>query len=317
MYWLACTIEFQRLKPIRTPVGVTITRGWAQRADTCTLELPRGVQLRSGTSLRDAIRQGDSVSVKLGYNDRLRTEFQGYVTTPPKAQAAGYVIACEDAMFALRQSTVSVSYADAHLPTLVSEIAPDTPAEVLDARFGPYRKTNASPAAILADLAEQYQFRSYFRGGTLYVGFRYPDNPPEVRYDFSRNIQAHSLTFKRAEDMQLQIKATSVQKDGSRISVTVPEGDTEGYSTQEKLYMHLTESELRKRAEAELAKQRYDGYEGEFTAWGRPYIEHGWTVRLRNPKYPEYDGKYSVDKVATTFGTDGFARTITLGPRVL
>ena len=314
MFWLQASISFERLKPITNPASVEIKRSWAELADTCTITLARTTQLRSGVKLNEAIRRGDAVEVKLGLNDRMQTEFVGFVSQAPKSEQGEFVVQCEDAMWQLKQTPAKVSMRNAKLRELVAEIVPaGTATEVINAEIGPFRADDTA-GAILATLAEDYELISYFRQGTLVVGQRYPEDAPEVRYNFERNVAERDLEFVRAEDQQMQVKATSIQPSGQRISVTIPTGD--GFDTRGFTFQGLSKSELEERAEAKLEAIRFNGYEGSMTTFGLPYVEHGWRANLRDPKFPEFDGAYLIDEVATKFGSNGFFRTLKLGPRV-
>ena len=73
-----------------------------------------------------------------------------------------------------------------------------------------------------------------------------------------------------------------------------------------------SKAELKKLAEADMLKFKYDGYEGSFKGFGIPFLQHGDKVQLTSTDYPERDGHYLAEGVAVSFGPDGFERTVKL-----
>ena len=78
-----------------------------------------------------------------------------------------------------------------------------------------------------------------------------------------------------------------------------------------------TETLLKKRAEDEIDRLKYEGYFGTFTMLGTKRVQHQHTINLLDEKFPERNGEYFVKKHSVDFGTNGFKRTIELGIKSL
>ena len=57
--------------------SVNIVRSVDTLADTATIVLP-GMVHNETIDIEDKIKVGDAVKIELGYNDKLKTEFEGY-----------------------------------------------------------------------------------------------------------------------------------------------------------------------------------------------------------------------------------------------
>jgi hypothetical protein len=98
--------------------------------DTATIKLPTTARLeREGEYISEVetaktFSVGDAVTIKLGYNGALRTEFQGYVRAiHPNIPLE---IECEDAIYLLKRKTVAKSWRTATLKQILQEILSGT-----------------------------------------------------------------------------------------------------------------------------------------------------------------------------------------------
>lgn len=292
---------------------VSITSSWQDLTDTCTIKLPRNVQYkgetRQGEGLRDLVRKGDSVKVQLGYGDGLNTEFEGFVARNVQPQAP-IVVECEDPMWNLKQSNHSQSWRNATLKEVVAAIAPGIETEVVEASLGAFSIKQQSGAQALEKIKETYGLVSYFRGGTLVVGFPYTESGAEAEWHFQQNIDDNKLEYTRADDVKIKVKAISMLPDNKKIEVEVGDDDGEQRTLT---YYNITEAQLKKNAEEDLKRLRYDGYRGSLSGFGLPFARHGDIAVIRDNDYPERAGKYYIDKTVTTFGVNGFRREVHLG----
>ncbi|MGE0635985.1 MAG: hypothetical protein AB7P01_06070 [Bacteroidia bacterium] len=296
-------------------VSVEHEATWQRLTDTCTIELPRKLYDREfkNRALKDMLKIGGKVNIELGYNDRNDTVFSGFIRQvnpiiPVK-------IACEDAMWNLKQNNVTHQFPPGtKLKTIIEHIAPGVPNKVLDVDIGKYTIPEEwSAAKVLEDLKSSWGLQSFFRDGKLQVGLQYdPDYAVTKPFNFEQNIISHSLEFFTKENIRLNVEAISIGKDNKKTTVQV--GDERG----EKRTMHfynLSTTELKAAAERELSRLKYDGYRGSFTTFGKPFVRHGDIVQLTDPTY-DRSGKYWVDKVVRKFGTGGYRQEITLGAAV-
>jgi hypothetical protein len=295
---------------------VEVRSSWDELTDTCTLKFPRradwlGKNLASGAA--PLLKRNDPVSVRLGYDGANVEVFQGYISK--LTTEIPVVIECQDTAYLLKQQTVTKAYKEAELSTLLKDILPSqVPFQAPAVRLGQFRITNATPAKVLAYLKDNYVLKSWFRAGKLYTGLAYvPELQRTHVLRFERNVVDHSLEYLRKEDVKIKLKAISMKPDNTKLEYET--GDDEG--EQRTLYFYdVSEADLRKLAEEEIERLRYEGYRGSLTTFLAPHVNHGDVVDLRSAAYPERDGRYYVKAVTTTFGMGGGRQTIELDAKL-
>jgi len=317
IYAMVCSILFPANDrrgelELRHVNRVEISSGWELLTDTAEITLPRNRQELKSDELKALIKRGDSISIRLGYDETLNDEFSGYVTGVDAG--APVKIRCEDEMWKLKQQAVNVSYKHTRLPDLISAIAPGYESDVMDIALGQVRFEKTTVAKVLQKLKDDYSLYSYFQRGKLVVGKVYSDGGSEVEYGFESNIISDSLEYRHADELKLKVTATSVDTKGNKLEVTV--GDDDGEESRLSYYNIKDEATLKQLAEGDLARLKVDGYAGDFTGFGVPVTRHGDIVKLVSNEYPERAGRYYVDAVGVSFGTSGFRRKVTLGPGV-
>lgn len=295
----------------KTASSVRITKTWKQLTDTARIEFPRNLKLKN-KSLKERVQVGQKVTIQLGYKPDLQEEFRGYVTNVSPTEP--FVIECQDEMWKLKQTNISQQFEATTLPDMLSQILPgDLETNIKQVELGPYRINNASIAKVLRNVKDNYGIQSFFRGNTLVVGFPYPDEPEQVNYHMQKNVANDRLEYRTEDDAKIKVEAISIQPDNTKESVTV--GDDEGELRTLHFY-NISKGELKSRAEDKLSELKVAGYDGSFTAFGIPYVQHGYQVNLKDRRYPEREGSYMVDRVVTTFGSNGFRREVELGKQV-
>lgn len=291
-----------------------VDSSWQNLTDTCTIKLPRKLQFE-GKSIKDLLRVGDPVSVKLGYDEQLNDVFSGYVARiEPNIPLT---IHCEDAMWLLKRNSVTVSLKDATLVQVLAAVLPDgvVTGEVAALKIGNFRASKVSAAKVLDFLKEEYGIQAYMQGGKLNCGFAYGfETAPQApkRFGLQENVSQSNLQYRLADDIRLKVKAVSLKPDNTKIEVELGDEDGEQRTLH---YYNLPETELRKIAEADMQRLKYDGYKGSFTAFGAPMVSHGDVVELVDADFPERAGRYYTDRVRTTFGQGGYRQEIELGKK--
>lgn len=289
--------------------SVKVESAWEQLTDTCTVQLPRRIGTDT-TPLKELIKPGDAVSIELGYDGENKRVFDGFIRQ--FNPVIPFAIHAEDLMWKLKQQTYTHSWPSATtVKDVLGIIAPGVATKAIDATIGKFEFERMTGAKVLDELRSKYGLYSFVRDGKLQVGLQYdPQYARTLQFNFERNIISHRLEYWTKDNIRLNVEAISIGKDNAKTSVEV--GDREG----EKRTMHfydLSKEELKAAAERELARLKYDGYRGDFTAFGRPLVRHGDIVELTDPTF-DRGGKYWVDKVSTSFGMGGYRQTITLGP---
>jgi hypothetical protein len=229
-------------------------------------------------------------------------------------------IECEDATYLLRRKTLKKAFRATTLKALLEYIIAGTEielwGEVPTLYFSHFYFKSCTGAFALQKLKEEYGLTIYFKSfKQLYVSLAYHNDDIEVLYSLRNNtIGADALEWVSEDDTRLKIKAVHIRKDNTKIEKEV--GDADG-EVRTLYFYDLDKGEsLEKRAKEEILKYKYNGYKGSITTFLRPNVAVGNVAVIQDKEYPDRDGKYIVDKVTTTFGTNGARRVIELGLKV-
>lgn len=299
--------------------SVSILEDTEKLTDTCTIELPRAAKWQGavGAGNNPPLRRGDRIEVWLGYNDKLRLRFAGYIRSVNTGVPVK--IECEDGMFLLKtQEAEKKAFRNATLKQLITQLLADTGISHKlidnDIVLGNYRITRDTVAQELAELQREYGLMAYFRlidnEPILYVGFTYPfDAQLTESFIHAKNIIAEELEYRRAEDIKLKVKAVSVQADNKRIEVTV--GDKDGELRSVYRY-NIDRDALKTFATSELERFKFSGYQGSFTTFGEPAVRK--TDKAHLIAQAGNEGKYLIKSVTIDFGMSGYRQKISLGP---
>lgn len=317
MLVLTCDIKIgdKRFTAVNT---VTVKRSIYSLGATATFKVPVTAILRQtgepATKIEtaQAVRVGDRVEVRLGYDGRDRLEFRGYVKS--LNLATPLEIVCEDEFFRCRRRNVktggtitlkallercglAIGYAETL--TLRNFAVPDKPV-----------------SSVLAKLAKNYGLSVFFDlDGRVYACRPERVIGDAVKYELRRNvINDDHLQYLNKADVKIQIKAICFKKDGTKVEA---KKGTEG-GTSKTLYFYdvADMKELAALAERELERQSYDGYDGRITTFLEPYAAPGMIAELTDPLYPDRSGRYYIETVETTFGQQGGRRTVEIGMTV-
>jgi hypothetical protein len=318
MPYLSCKIQIGRFG-LKYVDELEIESSWKKKTDVCTLKLPRKLHFKR-ESIKDLLKRGDVVKIELGYNDQFVTEFQGYLCEIGCDDPM--TLRCEDEMFKFKTG----EYTKAGAMTLESVISLFYKGKTRmgKSNLGQMRFVKQTPAKILEMLRENYGLYSFFRKQVLTIGLQYDKEKSKTHvFDFNKNIISNDLEFRHKDDVKVKIKAVNIELDNSRIECTVGDKDGEEHSLH---YFGLkaqcgnnatkAKEEMKKRAEADLKRMKFTGYHGKFTTFGKPSVQHGDIVVLRDRNFKEREGKYFVDEVHKTFGKGGFRQHVTLGAMV-
>jgi hypothetical protein len=297
---------------LRRVISCVVESSWESLTDTCEIKISRNIKGMSLGQVRETFRRGDKVEVRFGYNGQLPIEFNGYIIDVEDSEHL--VFKCQDEMYKLKSGTVNYNKKNCNLQELLTVIAPGYVYDAADAELGNVRIKDISPSQVLQEIKDGYGIYTYFRDGVLISGkinqgsaVRYVLN-----YDKDRNIKAHSLTYKRAEDVRAKVKVSSVLRSGQKLEVTV--GDADGNQSEIELFGITNMADLKAKAEAKLAVIKSDGFEGDVTLFGIPKVRFGDEVELRSALHPERNGAHYIDATTCKYVTgSGIERVIKIG----
>jgi hypothetical protein len=300
---------------------------WKELTDTATITLPRNLKYKDDR-IDQLIKRYDPVTIKVGYNGNMVTEFVGYVReVEPNVPVR---VHCEDEMLMLKGGTVyNKIWKKAAIADIINTIAPAYPKKVISGKID-YRAQNKSAAQILLDLRE-YGIFTYFKTidgvRTLYCGFAYDFTFDEHIYHMQKNVRSNDLKYRLKVDPTkdepgVRAKAVAKLPDGKKQVEYYPSQDTKGEEVEIVLgELAGTEAE-RKKALQQYAKALFmqynvDGYRGSIHGFAIPVIRHGDTITIQDAIYPEREGKYMCDATQTIFDVDAvkLERISTLGAK--
>jgi hypothetical protein len=322
-YLLTCNIEIGKYK-FPFAHEVSIERAWDTLGDKCTIKMPTNAVLKDvGTnvvqklSFDEVLKTGTKVLVQLGYDGNNATEFVGYIAEIVPTYPLEIV--CEDEIYNYKRSAIiSKNYANISLKNLLKEHFADATLSdsIPDVSLVNFVLNRVTKAEILQKLKDEYLLCAYFRKGKLFIGLPYTEkNPQTSTFRFQGDMVENKLRFRKKEDMKLLVKMVSIDANGAKVEAEV--GDKNG----EIITIHKRNIKSKEALETigkvELEKYKFEGYQGSFTSFIIPYIDHSDTCELLDEIYPERKGKYLVDKVKVTWGVGGARREVNLGRKLI
>jgi hypothetical protein len=291
-------------------------------SDFCRITLPgmvRGVPFK----IEDKVKRGDAVTVKLGYNGSLKTEFKGYLKaiypeSPMKLE-------CEDSVYLFRRKVTSKVLKDVTvkkiLEYVLSEVNPQisTPFKLSTSLSGDSFKWerftihNATGFEVLDKLRQESGLMIYARDNELHAHLAFTQSAGlEVVYDFARNIEdTNDLRYVKAQDTKVKVVVVGRTAKGTKLEGEAGETGGEVRTIQRPTISSKTT--LENIAKEELKKLSYDGYKGEIVGWLVPYCSTGYAAKVIDQDYPDRAGKYYVMGTKVRFSANGGVRAVSLG----
>lgn len=297
--------------------AVKVSHSVEQLSDTATITLPAMVE-GAALKVEDRLSVGDAVSIDLGYDGSLQTEFKGYLKAI-NTDGGNLTLECEDAIYLFDQKVKDEEHKSitmkALLEKVVQQVDPTITVETeFDFKWDKFTIYHATARDVLSKVHDETKANIWFDGRTLHVQPQYAQaSGRTVVFDFSRNIETSSLKYRKASDRKVEVTVELTASDGTKKEVKY--GSTGGKSVK-RTASGISEGTARKMAENEYNLWCFDGYEGSFTGWLVPYVAPGDSVRLRDADYPAKEGVYYVTGTEITFSKEGGKRTVKLGRRL-
>lgn len=315
MYLLNWDIAIGGYK-VKTLAEVKITTSVLNLSDTATITMP-GQYLNTWRKIEDKIHTGDAVTIKLGYDNDLETEFTGYLKRVSRDNNS-LVLECEDAIYLTDVTVTDMEYKSVTLNNLLTEILAQVDPEMTvecdyDFTYEKMVVFKSTALDVLKKVHDDTKANIWFEGKTLHVHPVYQvqagDKP--VIYDTEVNVQSNELKWKEQSDRKILIEVAYTNAKGEISKQQY------GVSGGEKVTRYVeasNENDLKRAAENEYNLWNYSGYEGSLTGWLVPIVKAGGSVRLRDKERPE--GVYYVTGVEIEFGRNGAKRKVTLGRKL-
>lgn len=301
--------------------AVKVKHSVEQLSDTATITLPamvEGKALQVEDKLRDYPSENVPVTIRLGYNGSLETEFEGYLKTVA-TDGGNLTLECEDAIYLFDKKVDDVELKGISMKALLEKVVKQVdPSYKVETEFeftwDKFTFYHATARDVLKKVQDETKANIWFRDGTLHVQPQYAQaSDRTVVFDFSRNIESSSLKYRKKEDKKVEVTVKMTNATGKSFEETA---GAPGGKSIKKTVSGVDPSQLKTLAKNEHNLWCYNGYEGSFTGWLVPYVEPGDAVRIIDSDYPMKGGLYYVTGTEISFSKEGGKRTVSLGRRL-
>jgi hypothetical protein len=291
---------------------IKIESSWRSLTDTADITLPRNVRDYDRQKISEVFHEGDPVEIWLGYNGSLTLEFSGYISKVPAG--VPLIIRCEDEMYKLKRTLVSVSIKNCTLKSLLQKIAPGYTITCDETKLlGSVRYSKWSASNILDDL-KKAGIHCWFEGKILHAFSTSKSDLAPVSVLLEKTA-GESLKQKTVEDTLVTISL--LQKIGKKIKVEYGEKSAGVKINRQLSGVVMSKTEMLNEAKKIYAQAKTPGLDGDVTLFGVPHVQHGMKLKMRSTIYPEKDGTYYIDAVTKTFNNQGYRQVCKLADKAL
>ena len=302
---------------IRRISEVEIESSWKMICSTAQVVLPRNIKDFNQNKVKDWFKRGDKVEIYLcyGLDEDLILEFSGYITQV----SADYpiTIKLEDEMWRLKQIPVNFSSKNEKLKSFVQKYVTDYPI-LIDAEvpLGAVNIKNKTLGEVFKKFQEDLSLYSFIRNGKLVVAKPYSDVTDKIPvFDLERNCVSNDLNYLSKEERTVKVIAESVQNFAkTKKKLKFELGDQDPKTTINKTLSVTTLNDLQAEVRRIYDLYKKEGFDGSFTTFGTPSVQHGQKVKITSSLYNDREGVYYIDSIKKKFSRDGFRQEIELGP---
>lgn len=301
---------------------VTIKRSVKEIVDTATIKLPgigrvTGKDTLPASSIETSklFKEGDKVSIQLGYNNDNRQEFTGFIRRV--TSSIPVLIECEGYAWQLRRKHFVKSWKSVKLKQLLTEIIAGT--DIVLSHFIPdLNLTNiclnqGNCLSMLHYLKEKVHLSVYFQQNILYAGIEEAVPGKDVKYRLGWNvIKDDKLKYRLAEDTRVMVKIF-VSKAKNNNTPIFQKGDPDGSIINKHVSSLREAGDLNQLADQLLTYAKYTGYEGNITGFLQPYCQPSDAAVIVDRQYDLRGGKYFIVGTEVVFGMDGARRKVHIG----
>ena len=302
---------------IRRISEVEIETSWKMICSTAQVVLPRNIKDFNQNKVKDWFKRGDKVEIYLcyGLDEDLILEFSGYITQV----SADYpiTIKLEDEMWRLKQIPVNFSSKNEKLKSFVQKYVTDYPI-LIDAEvpLGAVNIKNKTLGEVFKKFQEDLSLYPFIRNGKLVVAKPYSDVTDKIPvFDLERNCVSNDLNYLSKEERTVKVVAESVQNFAkTKKKLKFELGDPDPKTTINKTLSVTTLNDLQAEVKRIYDLYKKEGFDGSFTTFGTPSVQHGQKVKITSSLYNDREGVYYIDSIKKKFSRDGYRQEIELGP---
>lgn len=320
MFVLCCEVKIGSVA-FKSVHDVQIKRSIYNLAATAVIKVPvTAVLKRAGEpptyiETAEAVKVGDPVEIRLGYDGQKNTEFAGYVKR--LNYKIPLEIECEDEYYLTRSINCVFSKKETTLKQCLSTILPGIKLGVCaDLTLKNFVVNNKPGSWVLGILKKEYGLTVFFDlNGNLYAGKAHDVQGETVKYLLRYNvIKDDDLKFQLASDVKMKVKAICYYKDGTKIEGELGE---DGGENKTLYYYDVKDAkELKALAQEELKRYSFDGYRGKIETFLFPYALPGMVAQVEDEVYQERSGNYYIESIDVSFGMNGARRNVEIGIKV-
>lgn len=302
---------------IRRISEVEIESSWKMICSTAQVVLPRNIKDFNQNKVKDWFKRGDKVEIYLcyGLDEDLILEFSGYITQV----SADYpiTIKLEDEMWRLKQIPVNFSSKNEKLKSFVQKYVTDYPI-LIDAEvpLGAINIKNKTLGEVFKKFQEDLSLYPFIRNGKLVVAKPYSDVTDKIPvFDLEKNCVSNDLNYLSKEERTVKVIAESVQNFAkTKKKLKFELGDPDPKTTINKTLSVTTLNDLQAEVRRIYDLYKKEGFDGSFTTFGTPSVQHGQKVKITSSLYNDREGIYYTDSIKKKFSRDGYRQEIELGP---
>ena len=302
---------------IRRISEVEINTSWKTICDTSHIILPRNVKDFDSKKVKEIFRRGDKVEIYLGYgyDENLILEFSGYIDKV----SADYpiTIKLEDEMWRLKQIPVNFASKDVKLKEFIQKFVTDYPIVIdAEAPLGAVNIKNKTLGEVFKKFQEDLSLYPFIRNGKLVVAKPYSDVTDKIPvFDLEKNCVSNDLNYLSKEERTVKVVAESVQNFAkTKKKLKFELGDPDPKTTINKTLSVTTLNDLQAEVRRIYDLYKKEGFDGSFTTFGTPSVQHGQKVKITSSLYNDREGIYYIDSIKKKFSRDGYRQEIELGP---
>ena len=302
---------------IRRISEVEIESSWKMICSTAQVVLPRNIKDFNQNKVKDWFKRGDKVEIYLcyGLDEDLILEFSGYITQV----SADYpiTIKLEDEMWRLKQIPVNFSSKNEKLKSFVQKYVTDYPIlKDAEVPLGAVNIKNKTLGEVFKKFQEDLSLYSFIRNGKLVVAKPYSDVTDEIPvFDLEKNCVSNDLNYLSKEERTVKVIAESVQNFAkTKKKLKFELGDPDPKTTINKTLSVTTLNDLQAEVRRIYDLYKKEGFDGSFTTFGTPSVQHGQKVKITSSLYNDREGIYYIDSIKKKFSRDGYRQEIELGP---
>jgi hypothetical protein len=293
-----------------------------QSVQTCKIQLPVSIIMQNKDlpdvvkreKLINKIKEGDKVTVFLGYNGKNVKEFEGYIKRINPKQPLELEL--EDEMYLLRKIRLKKSFKKADVSEVIQYILDETFKQT-GVRFERYAEmpkvdvhnfwmNEANGITVLQELEDKYLLSSFLTEidgkKTLYCGLMYGLKTNTVKYEFGRNtISIDDLKYNGAGDRTFKVEIRHVDNSGHETKHEY--GDAKGEVQKILLEGNWTKEALKHYADGVIQGLQAGGYKGSFTTFLIPRVQPTNVIDAKDPQFVERSATFYCSTVETKFGS--------------